>query len=106
MLTDTENKKPDQHGRKAWREESDEQYSESAKQIGDKSLSSGTKEKQKRRNKDNQKTGYFPGQFQKSPLEIGDKESLVQKIIKSRINNTLGKSENKCCGQKQPEVPR
>ena len=95
MLTDTENKKPDKHyGKTGWAK-ADQQYGECAKQIGDKSLSSGAQEKQKRRNKDNQKSGQFPGQFQQSPLEIGDKESLVQKIIKSGIDNTLRKPENK-----------
>ena len=95
MLTDTENKKPDDHYRKTGWTKANQQYSESAKQISDKSLPSRTQEKQKRRNKDNQKTGHFPGQFQKSPLEIGNKESFVQKIIKSWIDNALREPENK-----------
>ena len=97
MLTNTENKKPDNHLRKTGRTKANQQYSESAKQIGDKRLSSRTEEKQKRRNKDNQKAGQLTGQFQKSPLEIGDKESLTQKIIKSGIDNALRKPENKGC---------
>ena len=97
MLTDTENKKPDNHyGKTRWTK-ANQQYSESAKQIGHKSLPSRTQEKQKGRNKDNQKTGQLPGQFQKSPLEIGNKESLIQKIIKSGIDNTLRKPKNKGC---------
>jgi hypothetical protein len=106
MLTDTENKKPDNHYGKTGRTKSNQQYSESAKQIGDKSLPSRTQEKQKRRNKDDQKTGQLPRQFQKSPLEIGDKESLTQKIVKSGIDNTLRKPENKGCRYKQPEITR
>jgi hypothetical protein len=72
MLSGTEYEEPNKHYGKTWRKKSDEQYAKGAQNVGQSRLPSGTQKKQNRGNNDCQKTGQFPGKFQKSTLKVID----------------------------------
>lgn len=105
MLPDAEDKQPDQHHGKGWREQSDKENPAGTEDIGNLACLR-EQEKIKSRNNDRQKTWQFTRQLQKPALKIIDQECFIEKIIESGINDTLRKSENERRRKKQPEVPR
>jgi len=106
MLTDAEDKQPDEHHGKTRRGKADQQNPEGTQQIRQNRQPPGTQKEEKRGKKDNEESRQFSGQFHKAPLPVTDRKCFVEEIIKGGIDDALGKPEDECRGQEQTEILR